>query len=230
MHRFCHYELRTTDVVQAHEFYGALLGEHGLALTELPQQARARGAVPHWLGHLAVADAERSADALVDRGAQRLGPSRRMAFGSASVTLRDPAGAVVALMSPPPAHTSAAVAFHLLTAVDEERAIDTYRDLMAWDLRGTVELGPSLPAQLFSFARGEPTAGAIASIEGRAGVHPHWLFFFSVGDVEAAGTVARERGAMCVGTFDLSSEVRVAVCDDPQGAAFGLVEGRPFQR
>lgn len=229
MHRFCHFELRTTDVHRAKDFYRALLGEHGLALSELPEQARVRGAVPHWLGQLGVDDAERSAAAFVERGAQRLGPPRISSTGATVITLRDPAGAVIALASPAPESASSRVAFHLLNAADDTRAASTYRDLLQWDLQTNIELATSVPAQLFSFARGEPIVGAIAPIAGRPGVHPHWLFFFSVDDVQVAIAEARDRGAVCLGVSELSNAARVAVCDDPQGAAFGLIEGRPFQ-
>jgi catechol 2,3-dioxygenase-like lactoylglutathione lyase family enzyme len=60
MNRFCHYELRTTDVEVARTFYSELLGAgfwaEGVGIGALPGQAAARGAPPHWLGHIAVND------------------------------------------------------------------------------------------------------------------------------------------------------------------------------
>src|SRR5688500_17363561 len=95
--RIVRYRLRTTDAAGARSFYSALLGDSGHDIDELPAQARARGAVPHWLGLIGVEDAERTADAFVGRGAVRLGPTLVAPRGGRVVTLRDPGGAVVAL-------------------------------------------------------------------------------------------------------------------------------------
>jgi len=113
--RFQRYELRTTDLEGARAFYAKVLGSHfwgsDVALISLPERAAARGAPPHWLGHIvvpgatatheqaahpAVAGIEAAANQLVARGAQALGPVQRGNDGELAV-LRDPFGAVLAL-------------------------------------------------------------------------------------------------------------------------------------
>jgi predicted enzyme related to lactoylglutathione lyase len=57
------------------------------------------------------------------------------------------------------------------------------------------------------------------------GVHPHWLYFFPVADLE--GTVAKigSRGGEVLGSpVTLPNGARVVPCHDPQGAAFGLFQ------
>jgi len=60
MNTFCRYQLRTTDVDSAHAFYADLFGadfwRDGIEVQSLPAAAAARGAPPHWLGHIHVED------------------------------------------------------------------------------------------------------------------------------------------------------------------------------
>src|SRR5215471_3099918 len=107
MARFCRFQLRTTDVAAARAFYAAVLGNGGADIVPLPDEARARGARPHWLGHLGVDDVKTAAGAFVERGATRLGPTRPGAGGGEVAILRDPGGAVVALATTPPASAAA---------------------------------------------------------------------------------------------------------------------------
>jgi hypothetical protein len=58
------------------------------------------------------------------------------------------------------------------------------------------------------------------------GVHPHWLFHFPVADLEAALAAVRARGGRALAPNLLPSGDRVVACEDPQGAAFGLLESR----
>src|SRR6478752_3739232 len=100
MNTFSRFELRTTDADAAREFYVALFGpafwSRGIDTTTLPFQAVARGAVPHWLGQIAVDDVEASAARFVQRGATALGPNTP---GGSRALLRDPFSAIVALSS-----------------------------------------------------------------------------------------------------------------------------------
>lgn len=64
--------------------------------------------------------------------------------------------------------------------------------------------------------------GAILDIQGRPGRHPHWLFHMRVNDLERKIQIVRDAGGLVLGPFALPGGDRVAVCDDPQGAAFAL--------
>ncbi len=55
-------------------------------------------------------------------------------------------------------------------------------------------------------------------------IHPQWLFYFRVANIEAALATVRARGGAVVGPMPTSSGDLVAACNDPQGAAFGLYE------
>ena len=100
----------------------------------------------------------------------------------------------------------------------------------AFALTGTLDAGPQGTNQLFAWNAGEPDVGAIADVAGRAGVHTHWLFFFGVTSLDRTLAEVRARGGKVIGPFVLPNAVRLAACDDPQGAAFGLMELAPHAR
>jgi predicted enzyme related to lactoylglutathione lyase len=225
MTRFCRFELRTTDVPAARLFYRALLGDDGADIVPLPAEALARGARPHWLGHLGVADVEGVAGAFVAQGATRLGPTRPTAAGGTVAILRDPGGAVVALATPPSAPVRADVVWHSLNTTDLARVTATYCALLGWKLTEVVDLGPLGRHHQFAWGPGGASVGAIADIAGRPGRHPHWLFHFRVAALDPALAAVREAGGLVLDPVTLPDGARVAVCDDPQGAAFALHGG-----
>jgi predicted enzyme related to lactoylglutathione lyase len=220
--RFCRFELRTTDIPAAQEFYAAVLGHLGDAIVELPSLAAARGAVPHWLGYIDVsslAGVGVVADELVARGGTRLGSLAN----SDSAILRDPGGAVVGLTRAGGVSESAVI-WHQLNTKDVERATANYIELFGWSLGPWVDLGALGRFQQFAWRAAEPSVGSIGDVADRPGVHTHWMFHFGVPDLDAALARASARGAIVIGPYRLPSGARVAACDDPQGAAFGLME------
>jgi hypothetical protein len=225
--RFCRIELRTTDVDAARVFYTAILGEGFGAIVPLPAEAAERGAPAHWLGHLGVDDVEHAVRAFVARGAMRLGPTRPTADGGEGAIIRDPGGAVVALATRPlsPAHTD--VVWHLLHTNNVERAAATYCELFGWQLTERLDLGASGVFNQFAFAPGGPSEGAVVDVAERPGVHPHWLFHFRVAALEPALVFIRARVGLVLGPTLLPSGERIAVCEDPHGAAFALRECLP---
>lgn len=222
--RFQRYELRTSDPAAASDFYRGVLVRGCDDVTLLPEQARLRGAPPHWLGHLGVPERDAALTAFVARGAAPLGPPPRP--GMAAI-VRDPCGAVVALApawDEPPRDD---VGWHQLLTPELERSLDDYVALFGWSLGQRVivpELGPSLP---FDWGPSSPAdmgakVGSIAAIE-QPGIHPQWLFSFRVPDIEKATRFVQGHGGLAVGPFVLPDGSRMAVCEDPQGAAFGLL-------
>ncbi|AKF09319.1 VOC family protein [Sandaracinus amylolyticus] len=214
MIRFVRYELRTRDVEAARAFYADVIGARDdLAFSTLPERAAAAGAPAHWLGHLAVADVEAE---VAERGWQALGPITRE-----RAILRDPFGSVVALalgIAPP----AASVVWHELHTSDRDRAWALYGVRGGWRDTGTIELEGVGPYRTFAWD-GASVGGIVQSVR-LPQVHPHWLFYFAVADLDAALATVRERGGKVVGPFVRPSGERIASCDDPQGAAFGLVE------
>lgn len=231
MTRFERYVLRTTDVAPARAFYAGLLGHDALEAEPLPEPARARGAPPHWLGHLRVDDVgevTRVARALEAHGATRLGPTLREGLDE-RVILRDVGGAVLAIGSARATVAGPTVAWHQLFASDLARTQASYRALFGWHPTDDLELGPLGLHHGFAWAAGAPSVGSMADLSRPFGVHPQWLFHFRAGPFEGGldGALAfvRAAGGLVIGPTELPGGVRVAACEDPQGGAFALREG-----
>jgi predicted enzyme related to lactoylglutathione lyase len=227
MTKFCRFDLRTTDAGAARAFYGAVFGHDRSVIWPLHEQALARGARPHWLGHIAADDVERTAEALVERGAMRLGPTVARDGGQVAV-LRDPGGAMVAVAALPPSNaaTGLEAAWHVLHTNDAPRAAANYAAIFGWLLSEPIELGAQGVLQEFTWAAGGASAGGVADIAGRPRVHPHWLFFFEVDALDRAIAAVRAAGGVVIDSVTRPSGERVCVSDDPQGAAFALQERR----
>ena len=102
----------------------------------------ARGARPHWLGCIEVAEVAAAVAAFGARGATPLGPRWVNPQGLEAQVLRDPGGAIVALARQAPGGASSAgpeVVWHLLNTADVERAKTNYRELFGWQLEEPVD-------------------------------------------------------------------------------------------
>jgi predicted enzyme related to lactoylglutathione lyase len=235
---FCRFDLRTTDPTAAQRFYADVVGldvvgvpsseePSMLAIWLLHEQARARGAVPHWLGHIGVADVETTVHRLLDRGSERLGPSLRASDGTPFAILRDPSGAVLAVRTSSRRPLRPPVAWHHLHTRDLDGAWDTYSQLFGWTQVEPLDDVTDAVGRyrVFAWEAPGPSVGSMANTARREGVHPHWLFFFSVADIEHILARVRAHGGQApTAVTVLPNGARVAACEDGQGAAFGLYQ------
>ena len=217
MMRFTRYDLRTTDVPAARAFYDELFGNpFGEALTigPLPEIARARGAKPHWLGHIVVDDVAETSRRFLAEGAQPLGPT----------ALRDPFGAIVALTSTAAPPTDR-IAWHVHCSQDENKAFAAYASLFGWAAKTRHDLGADGGRlQEFAWSEGGDAVGTITDLARQPQIHAQWLFFFRVPSLDAATEVVRARGGLALPSRRMPNGALSAACDDPQGGAFGLYE------
>lgn len=230
MSRFFRVSLRTIDVEAARTFYTRILGDVP-PIFQLHERARAQGAPPHWLGLLDVDDVDRAVETFVAHGAAPLGPKWGDADGLEAANVRDPGGAVVSLATPPANARGAAlatpepeVAWYLLHTSNLDAVKAVYAKVAGWEFSAPFELGAHGTFHPFAWQAGGATVGAMCDIRARPGVHPHWLFHFRVEALDAALEAVKTSGGVAVGPFDVPGGDRVAVCDDPQGAAFALYE------
>lgn len=230
MTTFYRVQLRTRDVEAARAFYATALGRERLHVVQLHEQAVARGARPHWLGLLQVDDVARALAFFTERGGAALGPVWTNPEGLEGVTLRDPGGAVVGLAKPPSTEAASApdsdagVVGYTLNTTDVEGAKASYAARFGWELAPPVDLGELGVVHPFAWRPGLPPAGVMLDVEGRRGVHPHWLFHFGVAALDAAMEAIEAAGGEVVATVTPPAGARVAVCEDPQGAAFAIQE------
>jgi hypothetical protein len=233
---FCHYDLRTTDPDGARLFYTEALGldfaaasadaPPHLVIWPLHEQARARGAPAHWLGHIGVADVDAVAARLREAGSEPLGARQQRADGSSYAVVRDPFGAVVAVRQPARRPRAAPVVWHQLHTRDLDAAWKLYEALFGWSHTASLDVpDPSGGHRLFAWEGSAASVGSMANTARWAGVHPHWLFYFPVSDLDAAlARVVARGGVSAASPIALPNGDRLVPCDDPQGAAFGLYE------
>jgi hypothetical protein len=135
---------------------------------------------------------------------------------------------VIALRSGDAPAGPAPVAWHQLHTSDVDGASATYREFFGWAQRELIDVpDPVGGHRLFAFTVGGPVVGSVANTGRREGVHRHWLFHFPVADVPAAVDRVRALGGFARDPVQLPDGSVIAACDDPRGAAFGLVRRHP---
>ena len=229
MTKFRRVELRTTNAEAARAFYSNIFGHDRAMIWPLHEQALARGAKPHWLGQIDVQDVDAAAAQFIARGASPLGPTSPTHDGGRVAVLRDPGGAIVALLTLPalPSDTGGqgvSVVWHALNTIDAERARTNYSELFGWSFTSELDLGRQGKFQQFAWQPGGENVGSIGDIADRPEIHPHWTYFFEVRDLEPALAATRAFGGVTLEPITLPDGTRVCACDDPQGAAFGLLQ------
>jgi predicted enzyme related to lactoylglutathione lyase len=230
--RFFRYELRTTDVEGAARFYVDVLGLElrsgdvgSLEIARLPEQAVARGAKPHWLGHVSVEnDVDSDLRALLADGAQQLGPMQQRSDGARHAIVRHPIGAMLALSSAPALPPDPRIAWHQLATTDHERALALWARMFGWTARDKTLLAEYGPNVTFGWDASGPAIGGVSDSAERPEIHTQWLFHFRVTDLEATCEEVRARGGLALPIMALPDGRRIAACDDPQGGAFGLLQ------
>ena len=225
---FCRYELRTTDVDAARAFYAGLLGPdfwgEGIDVQPMPPQSAERGAPSHWLGHIGVDDVVGTALRFIDAGAALIGQPPGAPVPSERAILRDPFGAFLALTSDRTAADADRVPWHMLLARDEAQAFDVYRRFFGWTPVESVNTRlREERLQLFHWDLARH-GGATTNAASLPHVHPQWLFFFRTANLTASLATVREWGGLTLPVTVTPEGWRLAACDDPQGAAFGLYE------
>ena len=201
-------------------------------LRTLPERARALGAPPNWLGHVAVADVDASARRVAELGGVVLGPVREIPTLGRFALIRDPQGAVLSALAPTAAMAAVAhespesrgVSWNELHTTDYRAAWAFYAALHGWRATGSVDMGTGL-WEYFTFesAGAIRSAGAMSNSAREAQISTHWLYCVTVEDIEATlARVAAGGGEVINGPTEVPGGDLVAVCEDPQRAAFSL--------
>jgi predicted enzyme related to lactoylglutathione lyase len=249
--RFAWYELTTTDVQSARSFYTKVIGWDVLdasapgrpymlftagpalvgGLLLLTRQARETGARPGWIGYVEVDDV----DAIAERARQLGGVVHVEPTDVADISrfciFADPQTARLAALKwrrpvqgqSPALGARGHVCWHELLAAKEDEALDFYADLFGW--RRTQSDKPEFDTYQMFCASGQTIGGVIAKppvID-----TPFWLYYFLVGDVDAAARRVNAAGGRILrGPVELSGGSWIVQCADPQGAVFALAGTR----
>jgi predicted enzyme related to lactoylglutathione lyase len=251
--RFTWYELLTSDIEGAKAFYAKVVGwstwdasSPGMpyvlfcvgeavvaGLMGLWDDAKAMGARPHWMGYVGVDDVDAVADRIKLCGGAVHVPPTDIPNVSRFSIFADPQAAALGVLKwrrpadGQPADLSARgrVGWHELVASDRMKALAFYSELFNWQ-QADADIGALGTYQLFS-AGGETIGGMI---NGPATNPPFWLYYFNVGDIDAAAKrVTAGGGRIFDGPLELRGGSWIIQCADPQGAAFAL-EGKRSRR
>jgi predicted enzyme related to lactoylglutathione lyase len=248
---FIWYELMTSDVAAAAEFYGTVVGwtacdsgtpgmdyrlwsidgvEVG-GLMAIPAPASVSAMRPTWLGYLDVADVDASvADVVVAGGAVHMPPTDIPGVGRIAM-VADPQGAAFYVMTPIGAGPSPAFApgkpghggWHELHTSDWAAALAFYGAQFGWAKSEALEMGPMGTYLLFN------TGGdAIGGMMNSPGIsRPSWLYYFNVDDIDAAKVrVDSVGGTILNGPLQVPGGSWILQAHDRQGAMFALVGPR----
>lgn len=245
--RFVWYELMTTDAAAAQDFYGSVVGwtakpfeatsytilhagESGVAgVMELPRQAGASGAPPHWMGYVWADSVDAAAEQVTRLGGNVHLPSSDIPGVGRFAVVADPQGAVFALFqsdmpapgTPDPAPGSpGTIGWHELYAADWQAAFDFYAALFGWRKAEALDMGECGTYQLFS--AGGQTVGGMMTKPPQVPT-PFWLYYFSVPDIDAALAKVRAGGGqVVVEPTQVPGGGWIVQARDPQGALFAL--------
>jgi uncharacterized protein len=246
---FTWYELMTTDMEAAKAFYGKILdwGTQDMpspsmpytlftlaqrpvaGLMMLPEEAKAMGAPPSWVGYVGVDDVDATA-----KDIKRLGGSIYVAptdipdVGRFAVTA-DPQGAAFALLKridpeqgqPAAPGTPGRTGWHELMAVDFEKAFAFYSELFGWQKGEAVDMGEMGTYQLFAV-----NGQAIGGMFNKPPMLPvpFWLYYFNVAGADAATERVKAAGGQVLnGPMQVPGGSWIVQCSDPQRAMFAVV-------
>jgi len=251
--RFVWYELMTTDVEAAKAFYSEVLGwktrawpgameyttfnigDEGVAgLMALPEEAKAHGAPPHWMGYLGVDDADATSKRIAEMGGTIIVPPQDIPEVGRFGVATDPQGAVFAYIKTQPPEGAKPyegeprpgdVSWHELNTTDYEGAWKFYAALTGWKHSDTFDMGPEM-GNYWMFTSGDDVRASKGGMSNMARAHgfpAHWLYYITVTDVAAAvRRVESHGGKVLNGPMEVPDGSTIAQCMDPQGAMFAL--------
>jgi predicted enzyme related to lactoylglutathione lyase len=247
--RFCWVELLTEDVEAAQAFYGAVVGwaasPSGLSdrdyrifqaegagvagLMRLPDEARAQGARPAWMGYISSPDVDAEAAAVEAAGGQVLRAPETIADAGRFAVVADPMGAAYCLWHGQAAAEAAPmtpghVGWRELFTDDIDRAMDFYAARYGWTRTQDLDMGAMGAYRLF--ATGGMAVGGMMKRPERS-PRAFWGYYFVVDALDAAmARVEQAGGTKLMGPAEVPGGAWVAQFLDPQGAYFALVAAK----
>lgn len=250
----CWLELGTTDQAAAKSFYTSLFGwsvtdypmEPGVfysmfslgggnvaAAYQLTPEMKAVGVPPHWAIYFAADSADETTARAKSLGAAVImEPMDVMDVGRMAV-LSDPSGAVFSLWQAR-SHKGFGVANEVNSLLWSELATrdlaasrDFYTKLFGWETKGH----PSSPgAYLVCRNAGMDFGGIMQMTEEWGDAPPHWSCYWWVEECDRSVARLKELGGtVCVDPWYIRGVGRIAVCSDPQGAKFNLIQPEPME-
>ena len=250
---FVWYELMTSDRAAATAFYTQVVdwtaadsGMPGMQYTlvsagaaqvggimAIPEEAREMGAVPGWVGYIAVADVEAAVARITAAGGKNHRPPQDIPGIGRFAVVADPHGAGFIVFrgapgdeAPPaaPPGTPGHVGWHELHAGNGPAAFDFYAGQFGWEKHEGMDMGPMGVYQMFGPAGSDGASIGGIMTKTAETPHPHWLYYVNVEAIDAAAArVASAGGRVVNGPMEVPGGSWIINGIDPQGALFALV-------
>ena len=252
---FIWYELVTSDMDKAVAFYSKVVGWDvrdsgmpGMRYMIFGKSGKDVGGMmtwaaagapampPEWMAHIHTAKLDEELKAVVADGGTIIKPAQDIpAVGRFAVVL-DPQDVKYLLFEPasnyiPPRLEQmdvGNVGWHELLTDDAEKALAYYSKHYGWEKDHAHDMGPMGLYQ--TFRTDKPLyAGGMMNLrscpEMPEGLKPHWKFYFTVDDVEAAqNRIMEAGGSIAAPPMDVPGGSRVLHAADDQGCGFALMQ------
>jgi predicted enzyme related to lactoylglutathione lyase len=246
--RFVHYDLMTSDVDEAVDFYTRLAGwgtmpwqgegepyimwtNEGVPLggvMPLPDEAKEVDAPPHWIAYVMVPDTRATVAQTERLGGSVIVPATDIPDIGSFAILHDPQGGAFAIFTPigevpgnddPP--KVGEFSWHELATSDWEAAFGFYNKVFGWEKTEAMDLGKLGTYQMYG--RAGISLGGIFNKPDEVEGPPEWLYYIMVREAgEAAVTVQMLGGQVMNGPIEVPGGGQVAHCLDPLGGRFAI--------
>lgn len=245
--RFMWHQLLTRDVPGAKDFYTTLVGwkaqpwafdpNHTVCtagdvptagIMEFTPDVPAE-APPHWMLYIGTRDVDSVAAAAVRAGGSIIKEPGDLKGAGRYAVLKDPQGAVFAIIDPEKARPEAKgmaplahFSWHELATSDIEGAFAFYSELFGWDPITRMDMGPGAGVYLIFGKDGEQKGGIYLKPD-EMPAPPNWLPYVMVPDVdESVAVIEAGGGTIIQPPMEVPGGSRIAILMDPSGAAFAV--------
>lgn len=204
---------------------GSTLG----GVSKLTEQQRGMGVPPNWLPAVHVNNLDETASKATSLGGRVIVAPMEIPDTGRYAVINDPQGATIALFEangPFAGFDGTAElgrpSWHELMTTDYKRAFEFYSALFGWEKIEEVDMGPL--GMYFEYGmKGKMFGGMYNRPPEMGGMHPFWLPYFHVKDVETSTAAAKKAGATVQnGPMEVPGGSWIVVMGDPQGAAFAM--------
>jgi predicted enzyme related to lactoylglutathione lyase len=244
--RLLWYELLTTDMKAAEQFYTQVVGWTVKPFEESPEPydmwVRPDGVPvagvmkipagmnfpPHWGMYIGVPKLEAAVDKITRAGGTTLSEVIDVPTVGRMRTMKDPQGAAFSIYEPasPPKGPEAEpqvgdVSWMELYTTNAEEGLAFYTGQFGWKPTEAMDMGPM--GKYHMFARTFPLGGMMNKTPEMGQAPPHWGLYFRVPDVNAgAERVKANGGRVLNGPMEVPGGDWIVNCVDPQGAFFSI--------
>ncbi|WP_416464867.1 VOC family protein [Sphingomonas sp. VDB2] len=200
----------------------------------IPAEARTCGMTPWWGGYVGSADVDADAARLSAAGGAVKRPAEDIPGVGRFAVMADPGGAIFMLlkgsspdgMEAPAGMPLGHVSWHELYSGDFDKDLAFYGAQFGWAKGEAMDMGAMGLYQLVSQTGGTDfpdMTGGIMPLPKEMPT-PLWLFYFTVGDIDAAvERVTAAGGTVLNGPMAVPGGAWIIQATDPQGAMFALV-------